>query len=131
MGKAADVRSSARIWLPSNLVMGNRTLIGPHVNCYNQDIVTISNDAIVSQGVHLCAGTHDIDDPNFPLTTKPIFIGENAWVAAEAFVGPGTRIECGAVLGARAVAFGTLNEWTVYAGNPAKPIRKRKGFNPS
>ena len=38
---------------------------------------------------------------------------------------PTTRC-VGAVLGARAVAFGELEPWTIYSGNPAKPIRRRR-----
>jgi putative colanic acid biosynthesis acetyltransferase WcaF len=81
--------------------------------------------AVISQGAYLCAGTHDVDDPNFQLTTRPISIGERAWIAADAFVGPGVRVGEGAVLGARGVAFKDLEPWTIYAGNPALERRKR------
>ena len=61
--------------------------------------------------------------------TRPITIGEQAWVAAEAFVGPGVNVGCGAVLGARGVAVRNLEGWTVYAGNPARPVGKRSFLN--
>ncbi|RYG85914.1 MAG: putative colanic acid biosynthesis acetyltransferase, partial [Alphaproteobacteria bacterium] len=32
----------------------------------------------------------------------------------------------GAVLGARGVAARSLKPWTIYVGNPAKPIRDRR-----
>jgi putative colanic acid biosynthesis acetyltransferase WcaF len=79
----------------------------------------------VSQGAHLCSGTHDIDDPHFQLITRPITIGKTAWIAADAFVGPGVTVGEGAVLGARAVAMRDLEAWMVYSGNPAQPIRRR------
>jgi putative colanic acid biosynthesis acetyltransferase WcaF len=79
----------------------------------------------VSQGAHLCTGSHDIVDPNFPLVTKPIIIEAYAWIAAEAFVGPGVTVGEGAVLGARGVTFRDLSPWTVYVGNPAKPVHQR------
>lgn len=126
MGYRSDVRGSARVWLPSNLMMADHALIGPNVNCYNQALIQIGERTLISQGAHLCAGTHDIDDPQFTLISKPIVIGDFAWVAADTFVGPGCLIEEGAILGARGVAFGRLSAWTVYAGNPARPIRKRK-----
>jgi len=89
------------------------------------DRITIGDYALVSQGAHLCAGSHDIGDPNFQLISRPIFIGSRSWVASEAFVGPGVTIGEGAVLGARAVAFKTLQPWTVYIGNPAQPLKER------
>lgn len=95
------------------------------VNCYNQDWIVLDEGALVSQGVHLCAGSHNIDDESFQLITKPIYIGKNAWVAAEAFVGPGVNMQDNAVLGARAVAFSDIGQGMVFIGNPAKFIRYR------
>jgi putative colanic acid biosynthesis acetyltransferase WcaF len=87
--------------------------------------ILLEAHAIVSQGAHLCAGSHDIEDPNFPLVVRPITIGEYAWVAAEAFVGPGVHVGAGAVLGARAVTFKDLEARHVYIGNPAQSVRRR------
>ena len=88
--------------------------------------ITIEDHAVVSQGAHLCAGTHDIESPYFQTISKPISIKTRAWVAAEAFVGPGVTVGEGAVLGARGVAFRDLEPWTVHAGNPALLIKTRK-----
>jgi putative colanic acid biosynthesis acetyltransferase WcaF len=57
---------------------------------------------------------------------RPIEIGADVWIAAEAFVGPGVRIGDGAVLGARAAAFRDLQPWSVYSGNPAQNLRPRR-----
>ena len=122
----AFVYPSARIWYPPNLSMAEHSCLGRRVTCYSMAEITIGAYATISQGAHLCAGTHDTDDPNFQLLTKPITIGPNAWIAAEAFVGPGVTIGEGAVLGARGVAFKSLAPWTIYGGNPVRQIRKRK-----
>ncbi|MFT3805088.1 MAG: putative colanic acid biosynthesis acetyltransferase [Burkholderiaceae bacterium] len=126
MADGSDVRGSARVWYPPNLVMHERAVIGPDVNCYNMGRIVIGRSALVSQGVHLCAGTHDYDDPDFQLQVRPIEIGAHAWVAAEAFIAPGAVIGEGAVVGARAVAFGRIPPWTVYSGNPARKIKERR-----
>ncbi|HTM78642.1 MAG TPA: putative colanic acid biosynthesis acetyltransferase [Devosia sp.] len=126
MGHGAKVYGSARIWYPPNLEMGEYAVLGWKVNCYCQGKIVLEAYAIVSQFSHLVSGSHDIDAPNFQLYTKPIHIGRRAWVAANAFVGPGVTIGAGAVLGARGVAFKDLAPWTVYAGNPARAIRARK-----
>ena len=120
------VYGSATIWYPANLSVGNNATIGPRVNCYSMAPITIGPNAVISQGAHLCAGTHDIDDPHFQLLAKPVVIGAHAWVAAEAFVGPGVEIGEGAVLGARAVTVKSLAPWTVHAGNPARYLRPRQ-----
>lgn len=122
---SAYVYGSVHIWYPANLTMDERSCLGPGVNCYNMGPIHLGKDATVSQGAHLCAGTHDIGDPYFQLIVKPIHIGDRAWVAAGAFVGPGVTVGEGAVLGARGCAFKDLDPWTVYAGNPAREIKKR------
>jgi putative colanic acid biosynthesis acetyltransferase WcaF len=120
-----DVRGSVRIWYPANLAMGPSTTLAAGVICYNMAPITLGAGTIVSQRAHLCTGTHDTHSKSFQLLAQPITIGNQVWIAAEAFVGPNTVIGDGAVLGARAVAFGTLEPWTVYAGNPARILRAR------
>lgn len=125
----AHVYGSARIWYPPNLHMGPYACLGPRVDCYNMASIQLGAKAIVSQGAHLCAGTHDIDDPHHQLVTKPITIGEGAWVAAEAFVGPGVTVGRNAVIGAKAVLFKDAEPSGVYVGNPARLIRKRNNLS--
>ena len=61
-----------------------------------------------------------------PLIRPPITIDDHAWIAADAFVGPGIAVGEGAILGARGCAFKDLEPWTIYGGNPAKPIAPRQ-----
>lgn len=121
----ARVYSSAKIWLPANLTMEENSCIGPKSNIYTMAPIKLGAHSLVSQGAFLCTGSHNIDQKSFPLVTKPIEIGCHAWVAAEAFVGPGVKIGSGAVLGARSCAFHHLEPWTVYVGNPAIKRRTR------
>lgn len=121
----SNVYSSARIWLPENLVMHEYATIGPRTTIYSMGQITLGRYSIVSQGAHLCAGTHDIEDSAFQLFARPIKIGERAWIAAEAFIGPGVTIGDGAVVGARACAMRDVAPWTVNSGNPAVFIRDR------
>jgi putative colanic acid biosynthesis acetyltransferase WcaF len=57
--------------------------------------------------------------------TGPVVIGENAWIAAEAYIGPGVTIGAGAVAGARAVVVRDVPPGAVVVGNPARPIVNR------
>ena len=125
LAPGARVYASARIWYPANLSMEAYASLGPRVTCYCMDRVRIGAYATVSQGAQLCGGTHDVSSPRFQLVARPIAIGGHAWIAADAFVGPGVRVGDGAVLGARGVAFRDLDPWTIYAGNPARKLRAR------
>jgi putative colanic acid biosynthesis acetyltransferase WcaF len=125
VASSARVYSSVKIWLPSNLIMEEHSCLGPKVICYNMDCIHLRSYVIISQGAHLCAGTHDIRDPTFQLLTHPITIEDRAWVATEAFIGPGVRVGQGAVVGARAVVFKDVPPWMVVIGNPARVLKSR------
>ncbi|WP_246667262.1 putative colanic acid biosynthesis acetyltransferase [Bradyrhizobium sp. UNPA324] len=126
IANTAKVYPGTNVWYPRNLEMHEYACLGPNVICYCMDKIVLERFALVSQRAHLCAGTHDVDNADFRLITRPIRICENAWVAAESFVGPGVTVKNCAVLGARGVAVKDLEAGTIYAGNPAKPLRVRK-----
>jgi len=126
VGKGCRIAPSCRIWAPWNLTLGDYTALGEGVDCYSMDKITIGSKVAVSQRSFLCAGSHRIDTLTRELVTRPIVIGNHAWVAAECFVHPGVEIGEGCVVGARAVVTKKLPPWTVCAGNPCRPLRARK-----
>jgi putative colanic acid biosynthesis acetyltransferase WcaF len=125
VGKGVHVYPGTKIWAPWNLELADQCGIARGAILYSQGKITIGRRAVVSQGAHLATGTHDYSDPGFPLITKPIHIGNQAWVAAEAFIHPGIRIGTGCVIGARSVVTKDMPDWTVCAGHPCEPIKHR------
>jgi putative colanic acid biosynthesis acetyltransferase WcaF len=128
VGTPVRLRPSVLIEQPWNLTIGDNSSIGDRAIVYCLGKVTIGNNVSVSQGAHLCAGTHDFRKPEMPLIRPPIVIQDYAWVAADAFVGPNVTVGEGAVLGARGCAMKDLDPWTVYAGNPALKVKDRPRF---
>ena len=92
-----------RVLMPWNLELAEYVAIGEGVNLYNFAPITVGRMTVVSQFCFLCTGSHDYNRADMPLTFAPISIGEQAWVAADVYVGPGVSIADGAVVGARAV----------------------------
>lgn len=125
IAKKAYVYSSAKVFMPWNLTMEEHSCLASGVDCYNAAPIIIKKYATVSQRAYLCTASHNISSSAHEQTEKPIVIGDKAWVAAEAFVGPGVTIGDGAVVGARAVVFKNVAPWTVVGGNPAKYIKDR------
>ena len=126
IGENSNVRSNVTIWAPWNLEIGSFSSIGPGTDIYNQGKIIIGNKSIISQKSYLCASTHNHRLPNFPLITKPITIGDQVWIAADAFLGPGVKVGDGAVVGARSAVFKNVEPWTIVGGNPAEFIKERK-----
>ena len=122
----AVVYSNVRIYMPWNLEMEEYSCLAPEVDCYNAAKIKIGAHTTISQKTYLCAATHDITKGYYPLITAPIIIKDQAWIAADAFIGPGVTIGQGAVVGARACVFKDVEPWTIVGGNPAKFIKKRE-----
>lgn len=125
IGSHVHVHPSVKIAVPWNLYIGEAAAIGDGVRLYNLGMVTIGSRATVSQHAHLCAGTHDYRQPDLPLIKSPISIGADAWICADAFVGPGVTIGERAIVGARAVAISDVPPAMIAAGNPAKAVKAR------
>lgn len=126
IGEGCRVDHSCKIWWPGNLTMGNYACLAHAVDCYNVARISIGDYATVSQRSFLCSASHATHQLSRPLIFAPITIETHAWIGAEAFVGPGVTIGAGAVLGARAVAVRDLAPWTIYAGVPARTLKKRE-----
>ncbi len=125
LGAHCRIYPSAEIWAPWNLICEDAVAIANGAVLYNALPMHLASHCTVSQGAYLCGSTHDFDDPAFPMISAPIRVGRYAWVAARAVVCPGVTVGDGAVLGLGSVATRDLDAWTVYAGVPARAIRKR------
>jgi putative colanic acid biosynthesis acetyltransferase WcaF len=125
LGKGVHVYPNVQIWAPWNLVMDDYASMANGVICYSMAPIFLGEKVVVSQGAHLCSGTHDYTSQSFQLCAYPIHIKANAWVCTEAFIGPGVTVGFGAVIGARAVVTKDVEEWSVCAGNPCRTLKKR------
>lgn len=56
---------------------------------------------------------------------RRVTIGPDAWIGRAAIVLPGRSIGAGAIVGAGAVVTKDVAPYTIVAGNPARPIRRR------
>lgn len=125
LGAHCHIYPGARVWAPWNLICEDAVGIADGAVVYNPAPIRLASHSIVSQDAYLCGATHDIDDPTFPMTSAPITIGTYAWICARAVVCAGITVGEGAVLGLASVATRDLEPWTVYAGVPARKLRKR------
>jgi putative colanic acid biosynthesis acetyltransferase WcaF len=125
IGKNVHIYNSATIYMPWNFEIGDWSGIGEHAYIYNLGKISIGSKTTISQRAHLCAGTHDYTSPDLPLLKPAINVGDQAWICADAFVGPGVCVGEGAIVAARAVAVKSVEPWDIVAGNPARVIKKR------
>jgi putative colanic acid biosynthesis acetyltransferase WcaF len=125
IGHEVHIYPSVRIAVPWNLIIGNHTAVGDRAILYTLGPVTLAERVTISQGAHLCAGTHDYLDPAMRLVKSPIVVERDVWICADAFVGPGVQVGERAIVGARCVVMKDVEPDAVMIGNPARLLRRR------
>lgn len=126
IGNKVLILGGAKIWCPWNLEIGDYSAVGFDVEIYNFAPVKIGEQTVVSQYSYLCTASHDYEVQDMRLYWKPITIGPQCWIAADAFIAPGVTIGEGSIVGARSVVTKDVAPWIVVAGNPARYIKKRR-----
>jgi len=126
IGQGVRIKPGVRVKFPWRLSLGDFVWIGEDAWVDNLATITVESHVCISQGVYLCTGNHDWSHPHFQLKTAPIVIQQGSWIAARSLVGPGVVVGQGAILTLGSVAGRSLEPMTIYAGNPAQPIKRRK-----
>ncbi|RLN88988.1 hypothetical protein BBJ28_00026380 [Nothophytophthora sp. Chile5] len=89
--------------------------------------ITIGDRVMFAPNVQLYTASHPLD-PDVRSSGlelgKPITIEDDVWIGGNVVVLPGVRIGRGAVIGAGSVVTKDVPAMSIYAGNPAKLIRK-------
>lgn len=120
IGAGLVIRSGVSITFPWRLVIGDHVWLGEEALIHNLALVTIGSHCCISQRAFLCAASHDFRDSNFALVLKPIAVGSGCWIAAQAFVGPGTKIGDGSMICAASMVAGCVPPYSMVRGNPAQ-----------
>lgn len=126
VGKNVNIYPTAKIYIPWNLIIDDFSSIGEWVLIYNLGMVEIGSSVTISHKAQLCSGTHDYANANLPLLKKTIIIRDYVWICTDAFIGPGCEIGEGSIIGAKSVVVKSVESWGIFAGNPAKFLKKRE-----
>jgi putative colanic acid biosynthesis acetyltransferase WcaF len=126
IGTGLIIKPNIRIKNPWKLVIGNNCWIGESVWIDNLVDVIIGNNVCLSQGALLLTGNHDYTSSDFAYRLQGITIEDGVWIGAQATVCPGVCCKTHSILTVKSVATKNLEAWTIYSGNPSKPIRNRK-----
>lgn len=128
--------------------IGDRTYIAGKTSLISIDSIEIGNDVIISWGctiydhnshsiywderkddtmqsiVDLKENGNFIQNKNWNVVkSKPIKIGDKAWIGFDCVILKGVTIGEGAVIGARSVVTKDVPPYSVVAGNPAKVLK--------
>lgn len=126
------------VYCTTGMTVGDYIHIGPYVTVIGglYGSVIVRNFAGISTGAKIiCAGERMLGGgligPVVPPDYKDDIVGgtivleEFSLVGANAVIMPGSVLAEGAVLGSNSFLKGSTEPWTIYVGNPARPIRAR------
>ena len=125
IGQQVRIKPSVRVKFPWRLTVGDYVWIGENAWLDNLAPITLESHVCISQDVYVCTGNHDWTHPDFKLIPAPIHIEQGSWIGARSAIGPGVTVGRGAVLTLGSVTSRSLQPMTIYAGNPAQPLKRR------
>ncbi len=119
LGKGVFIGKNSIVGCALSIEIGNNVLIS--FDCVIQDSDTHSTDYLRRRNdtTDWLNGTKDWN--NIP--SKPITIGNDAWIGARSNILKGIYIGAGAIIGAGSVVTKNVDAFTIVAGNPAKFIK--------
>ena len=120
-----EVRGNALLEIGEDVGITATTIM-----CFNH--IKIGNNVRIGVGTHIYdTDFHNIDsiarlngDRMETVKTRPVFIGDNAFIGAYSFILKGVSIGENAVIGAGSVVTKNVPANEVWAGNPARCIKK-------
>ncbi|MBL8760007.1 MAG: colanic acid biosynthesis acetyltransferase WcaF [Phycisphaerae bacterium] len=121
-----NLRPTVALDRPWNLRCGEFVLVGDYALILARCPITIGDRAVVSQRTSLLTEARDHTRSGASPVHRPITIGSDAWIATDSLVLPGVTIGAGAVIGARSMVDADVPAWTIAAGDPARPLKKRE-----
>ncbi len=110
-----------------DVTIGDYTRIGIHNTIIGP--VCIGNHVNLAQGITVTALNHNFEDASKRIdeqgiSTKPVVIGDDVWIGANAVILPGVTIGSHCVVAAGAVVTKDVPDNCVVGGVPAKVIKK-------
>jgi len=109
------------------VVIGNETLVGMSNVIIGP--VEIGNNVIIAQNVVISGLNHEYKNIHIPISrqpvsTRPIIIEDDCWIAANVVITAGVTIGKHTVIAAGSVVTKSISPFSIAAGNPAKIIKK-------
>jgi len=120
----------SKISLGANVIIRPNTMLFADPRNGMQGSIIVENDVMIGSGVHIYVSNHkyDMKDENIinqgHSEAKSVVLEEGCWIGANSIILPGVKVGKNSVVGAGSIVTKNVPSSTVYAGNPAKFIKK-------
>ena len=103
MGNLVGINQGSTIYAAESIRIGSNVLIGDRTTIYDTNFHQVEEDSII---------------------TRPVEIGDNAWIGVRTIILPGAKIGKNAVIGAGSLVTKSIPDDHLAVGSPAKVIKK-------
>ena len=127
---APDKRIDLSTWetdkINGELHLGKYILISPGTSIRSAKKITIGSSTMIASDVTITdSDWHDIyDRTDYVASPKEVVIEENVWIGEKSLILKGSKIGKNSIIGAGSVVSGKVPANVIFAGNPAKEIKK-------
>ena len=127
---APDKRIDLSTWetdkINGELQLGKYILISPGTSIRSAKKIVIGDSTMIASDVTITdSDWHDIyDRTDYVASPKEVIIQENVWIGEKSLILKGSKIGKNSIIGAGSVVSGEVPANVVFAGNPAKEIKK-------
>ncbi len=129
IGKGSVVHMWANFFDPSNIKIGNDTIVGDHVFLDGRAPLSIGDHVDIASSVMIYNSEHDLEKEDFSAREEPVEIKDYVFIGPRAIILPGVTVGKGAVVAAGAVVTKDVPNFTIVGGVPAKEIGERKNHD--
>lgn len=134
MGRGSAIHMHARFYNPSNIFIGEDTIIGEFSVLDGRDKLIIGNHVDIASNVMIYNSEHNVHTTHFAavesVVKAPVVIEDYVFVGPGVIILPGVTLGKGCVVGAGAVVTKSVGEFEIVGGVPAKVIGERKNKDP-
>jgi len=122
VGRGCRFDAGVEVTIPWNVRIGDGVKVREGAIIYSLGPITIGDRCVLDSRAHLCAGTHDMTDPTFPLVKPPITLGDDCFIGIDAYVAPDIELGDGCRVWPRSSVYKSQPAGTAVRGNPARVI---------
>tara|TARA_B100001142_G_scaffold272596_2_gene279695 strand:+ start:266 stop:676 length:411 start_codon:yes stop_codon:yes gene_type:complete len=129
IGKLSVIRPRSIVLSAKKLTIGSNTIVGPGARIMNFADVIIGNDVEIGPNIILQTNEHVIERYDKPLGKQggkfsSIEIGDGCYIGGDVTILSGVKIKNNCLIGAKSLVNKDLEIPGLYAGCPAKLIKK-------
>ncbi len=122
VGKNCTFATGVEVTIPWHVDIGDNVRVRSGAVIYSLGQISIGDDCVLDSRAHLCAGTHDMSDPSFPLVRRPITIGDRCLIGTDSYIAPGIELGDDCLVWPRASVYKNFPDRISLRGNPARPF---------